>query len=99
VVEQTRALILASSADAIIGALAAMKARPDSTPLLGTVRCPTLIVAGDEDTLTPPELSEAMQHAIPGSEFVRIPRAGHLSNLERAREFNAALAQFLTYRV
>jgi pimeloyl-ACP methyl ester carboxylesterase len=99
VVERTRALILASSPEAIAGAIVALRDRPDSTPLLDTIHCPTLIVVGDEDALTPPELSEGMQHAIPGSELVVIRRAGHLANLEQPEEFNGALARFLAHRV
>ena len=60
---------------------------------------PTLIVVGDEDTVTPPAASEAMHRAIAGSELVRIPQAGHLSNLERPDAFTAAVAAFLTHRV
>ena len=44
--------------------------RPDSTPLLSTIHCPTLIVVGEEDTLTPPALSEEMHRAIAGSELI-----------------------------
>jgi pimeloyl-ACP methyl ester carboxylesterase len=99
VVEQVRALALASSADAIAGAIRALMTRPDSTPLLSSIHVPTLIVVGDEDTLTPPPASEEMQRAIAGSELVRIPQAGHLSNLEQPALFNAALAAFLTHRV
>jgi pimeloyl-ACP methyl ester carboxylesterase len=99
VAEQVRSLALASSADAIAGAIRALMTRPDSTPLLSSIHVPTLIVVGDEDTLTPPSASEEMQRAIAGSELVRIPQAGHLSNLERPDLFNAALAAFLTHRV
>ena len=73
--------------------------RPDSTPLLASIHCPTLIVVGEEDTVTPPPLSQGMHEAIAGSELVTIPRAGHLSNLEQPEAFNAALARFLTHRV
>ena len=73
-----------------------MMTRPDSTPLLQTIHVPTLIVVGEEDTLTPPALSAEMQRAIPGSELVTIPSAGHMSNLEQPEAFNAALASFLT---
>ena len=73
--------------------------RPDSTPLLPTIHCPTLIVVGDEDTLTPPPLSEEMHGAIAGSELVVIAGAGHLSSLEQPAAFNAALARFLEHRV
>jgi len=99
IVQRARDLILANSTEAIAGAILALRDRPDSTPLLETIRCPTLIVVGDEDALTPPELSEGMQHAIPGAELVVIPRAGHLSNLEQPEEFNRALARFLAHRV
>lgn len=99
IVEHTRSLVRASSTEAIAGAIMALKTRPDSTPLVATIRCPTLIVAGEEDALTPPELSEGMHHAMAGSELVLIPKAGHLSNLERPQEFNAALARFLDHRV
>ncbi len=99
VAEQVRALALASSADAIAGAIRAMMTRPDSTSLLATIHVPTLIVVGEEDTLTPPAASEEMHRAIAGSGLVRIPDAGHLSNLERPDVFNAALAGFLSHRV
>ena len=71
-------------------------ARPDSTPLLRTIHCPTLIVVGDEDTMTPPALSEEMHRAIAGSELTIIPGAGHLSSFEQPAAFNSALASFLT---
>ena len=99
VVDAVRAIALSSSADAIAGALRAMKTRPDSTPLLASIHVPSLIVVGDEDTLTPPAASEEMQRAIAGSELVRIPQAGHLSNLEQPERFTAALAAFLSHRV
>lgn len=99
VAEHVRSLILASSADAIAGEIRALMSRPDSTPLLATIHFPTLIVVGDEDTLTPPTLSHEMRDAIAGSELAVIPGAGHLSNLEQPESFNAALARFLTHRV
>ena len=99
VAEQVRSLALASSADAIAGAVRALMTRPDSTPLLSTIHVPTLIVVGDEDTVTPPAASEEMHRAIAGSELVRIPQAGHLSNLEQPELFTAALAAFLSHRV
>ena len=73
--------------------------RPDSTPLLSTIRCPTLVLVGAEDTLTPPALSEAMHRAIAGSTLVNLPSAGHLSSMEQPAAFNEALAEFLEHRV
>ena len=99
VVETVRALALSSSTEAIAGATRALMTRPDSTPLLASIHVPTLILVGDEDTLTPPSASEEMHRAIAGSELTRIPQAGHLSNLEQPALFNAALAAFLGHRV
>ena len=99
VVEQVRSLTLASSTDAIAGATRALKTRPDSTPLLPSIHVPTLILVGEEDTVTPPAAAEEMHRAIAGSELVRIPQAGHLSNLEQPGPFTAAVAAFLSHRV
>ncbi|HEX4841717.1 MAG TPA: alpha/beta fold hydrolase, partial [bacterium] len=78
----------------LTGALRAMAERPDSTPLLSTIRLPTLIVVGEDDKATPPESARRMHAAIAGSQFVLIPEAGHVSNLEQPEPFNAALASF-----
>jgi pimeloyl-ACP methyl ester carboxylesterase len=98
-VERVRALALANSADAIAGAVTALMTRPDSTALLPSIHCPTLIVVGDEDVVTPPPLSEILHKAIAGSELSIIPRSGHLSSIERADVFNDTLARFLDHRV
>ena len=97
--DRVRALALSNPPQAIAGAIRALMTRPDSTPLLSTIHCPTLIVVGEEDTLTPPALSEEMHKGIAGSELVVIPGAGHLSSLEQPDAFNSALAAFLTHRV
>jgi pimeloyl-ACP methyl ester carboxylesterase len=99
VAERVRSLILASSADAIANAITALMTRADSSPLLQSIHVPTLIVVGEQDTITPPALSEQMYQAIKGSEYVVIPNAGHLANLEQPEAFNAALARFLEHRV
>jgi 3-oxoadipate enol-lactonase len=97
--DRVRALILANSSGAVGGAIRALMTRPDSTSLLRTIHCPTLVLVGEEDGLTPPALSEEMHHAIAGSELVVVPQAGHLSSFEQPDAFNAALARFLTHRV
>ena len=83
IVARVRALMLANSAEAIANAITALMTRTDTTPLLQTIHCPTLILVGDRDGITPPPLSEAMHHAIAGSELVVIEGAGHLTNLEQ----------------
>jgi pimeloyl-ACP methyl ester carboxylesterase len=78
-----------------IGALEAMKSRPDSTSELASIKVPTLIIVGENDGVTPPEASRKMHEHISGSRLVVIPEAGHLSNLEAPEAFNGALAEFL----
>jgi 3-oxoadipate enol-lactonase len=93
-------MIAQASADAIVGALEAMMARPDSTPTLATITVPTLVVVGDEDVPTPVKDARAMAAGIPGSQLEVIASAGHLANLERPAAFNHLLTEFvgaLTY--
>lgn len=59
------------------------------------ITCPTLILVGEEDGVTPPALSEELQRLIPGSHIERIERAGHLANAEQPQTFNAAIESFL----
>jgi 3-oxoadipate enol-lactonase len=73
-----------------------MMGRPDSTPLLGTIRVPTLVVVGEEDTLTPPAEAQRINSAIPDARLVQIPEAGHLPNMENPDAFNEALRAFLS---
>jgi pimeloyl-ACP methyl ester carboxylesterase len=99
-VERTlRSLILSNSTETIAGAIMALMTRPDATPLLPTIHCPTLVVVGDEDVITPPAASEEIARAIAGAELTIIPRAGHMSNLEQPAPFNLAVARFLDHRV
>jgi pimeloyl-ACP methyl ester carboxylesterase len=95
VVATVRELIAANSSGAIRAALAAVMARPDSTPLLGSITAPTLVIVGEEDVLTPPASAEKLHTGIRASTLARIPRAGHLSSLERPDAFNAELSGFL----
>jgi pimeloyl-ACP methyl ester carboxylesterase len=99
VVAHVRELVLANPPVAIAGAIRALMSRPDSTPLLATIHVPTLILVGEEDTVTPVANAVEMQRAIAGAELVQIPAAGHLSNLEQPEVFDAALARFLSHRV
>jgi pimeloyl-ACP methyl ester carboxylesterase len=98
-VERVCQQIVANQPDAIGGAIRAMMSRQDSTPLLASIHCPTLIIVGEQDGLTPPDMSRQMHQAIAGSELVVVPGAGHLSNMEQPDRFNAALASFLQNRV
>ena len=65
------------------------------TSRLKEIRCPTLVVVGEQDTGTPVEMARELHAAIPGSELVVIPSAAHLSNLEQPEAFNRAITAFL----
>jgi pimeloyl-ACP methyl ester carboxylesterase len=90
-----RAMIAATPVEGIVGASEAMIARPDSTDLLGTIDVPTLVVVGEEDTISPPDVARAMHAAIPTSRLEVIPGAGHLTTLERPAAFNCVLGDWL----
>jgi len=90
-----RRLIKQQSPVAIRTAISRMMHRSDSTPLLPTIKVPTLVITGEEDELIPVDESRAMATAIPGATLVIVPRAGHLANLEQPEAFNQALHGFL----
>jgi len=76
-VKQARAMMGRMSVAGIAAVLRGMAVRPDSLPTLQTINVPTLIMAGEEDTLTPPAEAELMHQQIQGSRLVRTPAAGH----------------------
>jgi pimeloyl-ACP methyl ester carboxylesterase len=79
----------------ICAALRGMAERPDSVPTLKTISVPTLIVVGEEDTLTPPPDAELMAREISGSRLLRIPRAGHYAPFEQPEKVVGELRKFL----
>ncbi len=95
VVQEVTAMILRQHVPGIVGALHAMRERPDSTPLLGQIRVPVLVIAGDDDPIAPAEGMQEMARAIPGAQFVLIPEAGHLSPVEQPQAVGAAINAFL----
>jgi pimeloyl-ACP methyl ester carboxylesterase len=94
-VARVREAILRTAVQGIVDALAGLAARADSTPSLRQIHVPTLVVCGEEDTITPIPESELLQREIAKSRLAVIPKAGHLSNLERPSPFNEALLAFL----
>ncbi len=95
IVEATKKLMAENPPAGFIGALEAMKNRPDSTAELAAITVPTLVIVGENDGVTPVAASEALNQGITGSKLVVIPEAGHLSNLEAPEAFNGAVAEFL----
>jgi len=92
---RVKALVQAAPAGAVAWAERAMAVRPDSVDTLRSVRVPTLVVVGDEDTLSPPAEAQAMAETVTGARLEILPRAGHLTALERPEEFNAVVRAFL----
>jgi pimeloyl-ACP methyl ester carboxylesterase len=72
-----------------------MAARPDSIETLKTMNVPTLVVTGDEDSLTGVNEAELMRRHIPGSQLRVIPKAGHYSPWEQSDEAARLIRQFL----
>lgn len=95
VVREVTEMILRQPVGGTVGALWALRERPDSTPLLPEIPVPVLVIAGDDDQITPSAGMEEMARAIPGAKFVRLEAAGHLSPLEQPAAFNAAVNDFL----
>lgn len=81
--------------DAFLKQQRAIMSRPDSRPLLASIECPTLVLVGDSDGLTPPDLSKEMAQGIRGANLAIIPNCGHLSTIEQPDAVNAALIDWL----
>ena len=98
VVRRVRQLVLTQRPEAIRRAIESLKSRPDATPQLAAVACPTLVMVGDEDQITNVDSVRRMHAGIPDAEFAVIERAGHLSSVEHPHAFNAVLTRFLAAR-
>ena len=66
----------------------------DTLDRLGDIAVPTLVIAGDEDIVTPPRLGRAVADRIPGAEFVVLEGEAHQPFQERPDEFNALVDRF-----
>jgi pimeloyl-ACP methyl ester carboxylesterase len=83
-------------AEAFVRQQTAIMGRQDSRPLLPEIGCPTLVLVGDGDTSTPPDLAKEMAAGIGGAKLVVVPDCGHLSTLEKPEAVNAALSAWLS---
>ncbi len=94
-VKKAEEIMRQATAGAIIQAQQAMATRPDSFDLLPRMHFPVVVVAADQDTLTPVADAEKMVANLPQGELVVIQNAAHLSNLEQEDDFNRALQRLL----
>jgi pimeloyl-ACP methyl ester carboxylesterase len=91
-----RQMAVDTGAEALVRQHAAIMARPDNRPFLATITCPTLVLVGREDALTPVELAQEITAGIPGARLGIAPDCGHLSTMERPEAVNRALRAWLT---
>lgn len=92
--QKVRAMIARSSPAAIVAAQRAMSDRRDSKSWLNTFEVPTLVIAGEVDSLMTVEDTIAWSELLPKRQFVSIPDAGHLTPIESPAAFNEAVVSW-----
>ena len=90
------AVVEQASLDGALGGAKVLAGRPDSTGTLESVEVPVLVIVGQEDTLYPVAISQAMADAAPQGELVVIPGAAHAAVFERPEEVSQAMLAFLS---
>lgn len=94
-VEAIRQMAVDTGTDALIRQHAALMSRSDLRPSLPQIRCPTLVLVGRQDRLTPLELAQEIAAGIPGARLEIIEDCGHLSTMEQPEAVNKALRAWL----
>jgi 3-oxoadipate enol-lactonase len=95
-VSTIREIMMATSVDGVVGALQGMRDRPDSTPLLTQIKCPTLIIHGADDQIIPLREADNMSQQLLGFHICVIPQAGHLPNMEQPERYNRSIREFVS---
>ena len=93
---EVRAMAAETGAEAFVRQTRAIMGRPDSRPLLSSIRCPTLVLVGEGDEQTTPDMAKEIAGGIAGSTLTVVPDCGHLSTMEKPDAVNAALTAWLT---
>lgn len=94
-VDRYLAFVMDAGASQLIRQNRAVMARPDARLHLPLVRCPTLVLCGDADQLTPPECSQEIAALVPGAELAWLTQCGHMLTMEKPEAVNAALVAWL----
>lgn len=89
-------MIQRAGAAQLIAQNRAVMARADQRPHLGAIRCPTLVMVGENDTLTPPAEAREMAEAIPGARLLLLPECGHMLTLEAPQRVSDELIGWLS---
>jgi len=94
-VERVYAMATEIGRDAFFHQQRAIIARPDSRGDLARIKCPTLVLCGDADKLTPPERAREIADGIAGARLEIVAHCGHLATMEQPEAVTAALRQWL----
>ena len=94
VLRQARAWLVNMPANGYVASCAALR-DTDLRPLLSGIRCPALVLCGEDDVATPPQWGRELAAALPDARFELIAGAGHLPPLEQPLAFARALERFL----
>jgi 3-oxoadipate enol-lactonase len=92
--EKMRAMMAQTSTEGYCGCAAALQ-RLAYAHRLHEMKVPVLYLVGDQDLGAPPPIVREMHHRTPGSEYVEIANAGHISAIEQPQAFAAAILRFL----
>jgi pimeloyl-ACP methyl ester carboxylesterase len=92
-----RAMVEETGPEAYLRQQQAILGRPDSRPGLPAIACKTLMLVGEGDEATPPELAREIAAGISGARLVIVPDSGHLSTLERPQTVNKALVEWMQW--
>ncbi|NIP18202.1 MAG: alpha/beta fold hydrolase [Xanthomonadales bacterium] len=93
--ERWRRFVLSADRTGILRSVSGVLNRPGVTDQLSGIKVPTLVIAGEEDTATPPALARRIHEGIPGSRLVIIPGAGHSSTIEQPERVTEAIDDLL----
>lgn len=94
IVEQVVTMMRDMAPATVVACQEAMVQRRDFTDLLGSIRTRTLVVAGEDDVITPAKDAQTWSACIPNSQYHGIQKAGHLAPLEQPDEFNSVVTKF-----
>lgn len=87
--------VMRAGAEQLIRQNRAVIVRPDARVHLPQLSCPTLVMCGDSDQLTPPENSQEIARLVPGAQLMMVPRCGHMLTMEKPGIVNARLVEWL----
>lgn len=94
-VEELSQIMTSMQPEGLVHASLAMAFRSDSVDMLPSIAIPTLVITGEQDPITPPDVMKKMADSIPQAEYHVIQHASHLTPMEQPNAFNKLLRDFL----